>query len=80
MFLKPVPKGPSRFPNVVLFRICLGTFKPVDCLTHLGDGVLILGEHQKVMDGIVSLEVSLHSHCITHLLKTYAKFLSIGCN
>ena len=44
----------------------------------MGDGVLILGGCQKAMDGIVALEVSLFSHFITHLLKTFTKSPGIG--
>ena len=39
MFLKPVPKGPLKFPNVLLFTACLGTVKPIYYPTLLGDGV-----------------------------------------
>ena len=78
MFLKPVPKGPSQFSNVLLFTTCLGTFKPVDYPTLLGVMSLSLGATEKVTDGIVSLEVSLYSNFITHLLKTFTDSLHIG--
>ena len=77
MFPKPVPKGPSQLPSVLLFTMCLSTFKPVEYPTLLGIGVFILGNHQRVIDGIVSLEVNLYSHFITHLFKTFTEFLSI---
>ena len=43
IFLKPVPKGLSLFSNVLLFTTWLGTFKPVDYPTLLGESVLIPG-------------------------------------
>ena len=78
MFLKPVPKGHLQFSNVILFITCMGTFKPVNYSTLLGDGILILGGYEKVMAGIVSLEENLYCHFITHLNITFAEYLSIG--
>ena len=41
-------------------------------------GVLIHRGHQKILDGVVPLEVSLYFHFIAHHLKTSAESLSIG--
>ena len=66
MFLKPVPKGPSQFPNMFLLTAHLGAFKLVDYPTLLHDGILVLWGYQQVTDCVVSSEMKLYSYfCIT---------------
>ena len=43
VFLKPFPKGPCRFPYVLLITIQFITFIPIDYSTLLCDVVLNLG-------------------------------------
>ena len=43
VFLMPVLKGPSLFPNVFLITACLGALKLVDYLPLLCEIVLVLG-------------------------------------
>ena len=57
VFLKFSPNGPSECPNVFLIATCLGTLKLVDYPTLLGEGVLVLGGHQQVMDGANAHEI-----------------------
>ena len=69
VFLKPVPKGPSQFPNVFPPTTYLGALKPIDYPIFLGNDILILGGHQKVMDGVVSFEMHLYPHFVVTFLK-----------
>ena len=51
----------------------------VDYPTFLSDGVLILGDHQKVMHSIVSFEMHLYSHlfAFAHLFQMFTRSLGI---
>ena len=76
VLLQCVLKGPSQFPNVFLIT----TYQ--DALTStlpnfLGDRILVLGIHQKGMDGIVSAEVNLSMSFILNLFETLTEILSI---
>ena len=44
----------------------------------MGDGILILGEHEKVTDDIVFFEMHLYSQCVTYIFKFFTEALSIG--
>ena len=68
MFLKPVLKGSSKFPNVLLFTTYLGTFKPVDYPTLWVIWSLSFRPPEG-FDGIVSLKWN----CTPTLLHTFLK-------
>ena len=70
VFLKPVPKGPSLFPNVSLIAACLCTLMLVDYPTPLHDGVLVLGGYKQVMYSVFPYEVNLYSYFIAHPFET----------
>ena len=46
----------------------------------LSDGVLILGDHQKVTHSVSSLKVTLYSNFITDILKTFIEPFGTGDN
>ena len=59
MSLEPFPKGPCRFPYVLLITLQPITLVPVNYSIPLCDVIPILGSHQQVFDGVVFLEVDL---------------------
>ena len=60
MFFEPLCKGSCRFSNIFFFTPIFTTFKSVDDPTFVGDGIFVLGGHQKVLDGLTSFKVYLY--------------------
>ena len=75
MFLELFPKGPCQLSYVLLFIISMGTLKPVEYPTFLGDPILVLGSHQ---DDGAPLKMYLDSHLTTYIFKVFDKLLGIG--
>ena len=61
VFPGPVPKGPSQFPSVFFLTACLGAFESVYYPILLGGSVLVLWDHQKFVDGVMTSEMNLYS-------------------
>ena len=72
-FLEPFPKGPCRFPYVLLTTLQLVTYVTVDYSTLLCDFAPELGGHQEVFDGVASLEVDLDPHFPTDVFEVINK-------
>ena len=49
VFLEPIPKGHSQFPDILLLTFHFGEFVPVDYHTLLNSGVLVLGATNRSM-------------------------------
>ena len=45
VFFEPIPKGLSRFTDILLLTFCLGAFVPLNYPTLLNSGLLVLRCH-----------------------------------
>ena len=80
MSFYPFPKGPYRFPYVLLITIYPIALVAVYYSTFLCDVILVLWGHQKASDGVAPLEVGLDAHLTTNVFETFIKFPGIRFN
>ena len=78
MFLEPFPKGPCKFPYVLLITLQSVTLVPVDYSSSLCGVVAVLGSNQEALDGVPSLEMDLDSLFARNVLEAFTITLGVG--
>ena len=71
MFFESFYKSPSGVSYVFLITCKVPTLEPVDGLTFVFYGVLILGGNQEVLNGAVTLGVGLNAIFTTDLFDAF---------
>ena len=71
MFFESFSKGPRGLSYVFLITCKVPTLEPVDGLTFVFHGVLILGGNQEVFHGAVTLQVGLYAIPTTDLFDAF---------
>ena len=78
MFLESVPKCPVRFTCVFFWAIDMWAFVFVNNPTFLKFGVLVLWCHEKLLDGVSSLEMYLDALFVASPLELLSQSLYVG--
>ena len=71
MFFETYSKGPGGLTFIFLITHNFPTLEPIDGLTFVFHGVLVLGGNQDVFDGTITLEVGLNAILAGDLLDAF---------
>ena len=73
VFPVSVPKSPTSFTNILHCASWMVTLVSIDDISLVDDNVPILGDHQQILNCVVTLEMDLDSCFNTYIFAAFAK-------
>ena len=78
MFPTSFPKDPSRLPSILFITFHSFTLVPLNHSMFLCDSAFVLGDHQKIFDGVAFFEIDLNAHFTICVPETFTQSFGEG--